>query len=115
MRSSTASVLPVAAATITWALLFPAVLAHGDDDDMSMADAMPMATNQSLPGLEELLPSYVHHPEHKGSLLMHIILMTMAWVFVLPLGKLSPKKTHQKKTKKLLRKEKKTKHRGSHR
>lgn len=92
MRSSATSVLPVAAATIAWALLFPAVLAHGDEDDMSMANAMPMATNQSLPGLEEPLPSYIHHPEHRGSLLMHIALMTLAWVFVLPLGKMSRNK-----------------------
>lgn len=93
MRSPTTSVLPVAAATITWALLLPAVLAHGNDDAMSMSmeGAMPMAANESLPALD-LPPSYVHHPEYRGTLLTHIALMTLAWVFVLPLGTLTTKK-----------------------
>lgn len=87
MRSPTTSVLPVAAATVIWALLLPAALAHGDDDAMSMnmEGAMPMTANESLPALD-LPPSYVHHPEYRGILLTHIALMTLAWVFVLPLG-----------------------------
>lgn len=92
MRSSTTPVLPVAAATLACALFLPAVLAHGDDDamnmDADMAMAMPVAANDSRPSLHDMLPSYVHHPEHRGTLLMHIALMTLAWVFVLPIGKL---------------------------
>lgn len=93
MRSPTTSVLPVAAATITWALLLPAVLAHGDDDatSMSMEGAMPMPANHSSPA-EDLPPSYVHHPEYRGILLAHIALMALAWVFVLPLGMLTRQK-----------------------
>lgn len=87
MRSSTTSFLPVAAATVTWALLLPAVLAHGDDDAMNMDGGMPTGADEPPQPDPELLPSYVHHPDHRGTLLMHIALMTLAWVFVLPIGR----------------------------
>jgi len=32
------------------------------------------------------LPSYVNLSEHSGTMMAHIILMTVAWVFALPIG-----------------------------
>jgi len=62
--------------------LFPAALAHGDEDvDMGGgADALK-------PDPESYPPTYVTHPEHQGLMSTHIAFMTVAWVFVLLPGK----------------------------
>lgn len=70
--------------------MVPVVLAHGDDETMDMGDGMAMPTQAPQPDLD-LPPSYVAHPEHRAVLITHIALMVLAWVFVLPLGKLRDK------------------------
>ncbi|KAJ9157284.1 hypothetical protein NKR23_g403 [Pleurostoma richardsiae] len=58
--------------------LFPAALAHGDEDvDMGGgADALK-------PDPESYPPTSFTHPEHQGLMSTHIAFMTVAWVFVL--------------------------------
>ncbi|OBT68945.1 hypothetical protein VE03_01240 [Pseudogymnoascus sp. 23342-1-I1] len=58
------------------------------DMDMGMTTAgagMPLSTT---PSNETLVvpPSYFRHPEHSHLILAHIALMTVAWVFVLPIA-----------------------------
>jgi hypothetical protein len=74
--------------------LAPATRAHGDDGDMNMetgietagmappSNATMMGSNSTAP----LLPSYFRHPEYSSLMLAHIVLMSLAWIFVLPLG-----------------------------
>jgi hypothetical protein len=66
-------------------LLLPLVGAHGDDDGMKMD--MSMST-PARPVVNETVydPNYFFHPEHRGLMYGHIALMTLAWVFVLPVG-----------------------------
>ncbi|PVH76018.1 integral membrane protein [Cadophora sp. DSE1049] len=62
-------------------------LAHGHDDDMTMnmgepAHAPPPATpsNSAKPD------TYFQYGEHSALMLAHIVLMTIGWVFVLPIS-----------------------------
>ena len=58
------------------------------DMDMEMATAgagMPLGATTSNATLE-VPPSYFRYPEHTHLILAHIALMTIAWVFVLPIG-----------------------------
>lgn len=68
---------------------------HGDDDgeptDMGaamtivMTSALPTATaNSSGPATGG---SYLTHPAMGGTMLGHIVVMTVAWFFMLPIGK----------------------------
>lgn len=83
-------------------VLAPAVLAHGDDEGMDMdmdmggdsmhAGAEPEALaqngtmNGTMNGTAEIIykPTYFAHPEHVGLMYAHILLMTLGWVFALP-------------------------------
>lgn len=81
-----------------WSVLAGAVLldlasvalAHGHDEDAAMDVSSGMTlteahiSNSSVLGL----PSYFRHNENSGLVLAHIVLMSIAWVFVLPLGTL---------------------------
>lgn len=74
----------------------PAVLAHGGDEgaegmDMSsghsgsssdMHEAKPPPSNAP----SSYKPTYFAHPEHVGVIYAHIAVMTVAWVFALPVG-----------------------------
>lgn len=65
----------------------PAVLAHGDDMDMEMdmGAAMDVANTTAEP--EKIYPpTYFAHPEHQSLILAHIVLMTLAWIFALPVA-----------------------------
>jgi hypothetical protein len=72
-------------------LLLPLAAAHGHDEDASMAMGMgmsmaePAAPSPSATA-EPAPPNYFTHPEHRGLMYAHIGLMTLAWVFVLPVG-----------------------------
>lgn len=85
MRSTTRSAFRVAAATAFLGLLLPVVLAHGDDDTMDMGEAVGLAADEPNPDVE-YPPTYFAHPEHRGVLVAHIVLMVLAWVVVLPIG-----------------------------
>ena len=59
--------------------------AHGHDGDMKMdmghSSPEPTATSGSSQPA-----SYFQYGEHSGWIMAHIILMTIAWVFILPIG-----------------------------
>ncbi|KAI5460251.1 hypothetical protein BGZ63DRAFT_386828 [Mariannaea sp. PMI_226] len=86
-RSATALILLIS--------LLPLVVAHGGsgrDDSMSMdMSGGGGHSNQShqvdTPKDEsEYPPSYFSHPDHVGAIYAHIALMTLAWVFILPIA-----------------------------
>lgn len=65
--------------------LLPLALAHGDemDMDMNMDATAPVATSEAS-GDAPL--NYFRLTEHSGLMLAHIVIMTISWVFVLPIG-----------------------------
>ena len=76
--------------TFTSALLFGAtsiVSAHGLDEGkiMDMGNASATMASQDAES-----PTYFHHAEHAGLMTAHIILMTIAWGFILPVGESAP-------------------------
>lgn len=90
MRSPTSS-------TVAGAILLglaSIVVAHGHDEDSNMnmgtaavprpiiSSATSSATTTSVP----VRDTYWTYSEHKGLLTAHIVLMTLAWIFVLPIG-----------------------------
>ncbi|CAK7208740.1 hypothetical protein SCUCBS95973_000204 [Sporothrix curviconia] len=99
MKSTTRSLLTntLFAAALVLAVA-PAVLAHGDDEGMDMdmgsggSGGMDMAeplatTNSTMNGTAIVYkPTYFAHPEHAGLMYAHILLMTLAWVFALPVS-----------------------------
>lgn len=68
--------------------------AHGDESHMAADMDMGMTTtgagvpSSATPSNATLAvpPSYFRHPEHSHLIIAHIALMTIAWVFVLPIG-----------------------------
>lgn len=85
-----------------WSVLIGAVLldlvtvafAHGHDEDASieMSTGMDLseASHPHIYNSTEMgPPSYFRHAEYSGLMLLHIVLMSVAWIFVLPLGSLS--------------------------
>jgi hypothetical protein len=73
--------------------LVSVALAHGHEEDAAMEMSGSMnASKISLPHIynstEMGLPNYFRHTEYSGLMLLHIVLMSIAWVFVLPLGTL---------------------------
>jgi hypothetical protein len=85
-----------------WGVLVGAVLldlasvalAHGHDEDASMEMSSGMNVSEvARPHIfnstEMGPPSYFRHPEYSGLMVAHIVLMSIAWIFVLPLGTLS--------------------------
>jgi hypothetical protein len=74
--------------------LVSVALAHGHDEDASMEMNTCMNLSEVSPphiynSTEMGPPSYFRHSEYSGLILLHIVLMSIAWIFVLPLGTLS--------------------------
>jgi hypothetical protein len=74
--------------------LLPIALAsaHGDDHGASMnMGGMGEMSSHSAPAAsqsaEPIPPSYFRHAEHSGWIYGHIIVMTLTWTVILPLGK----------------------------
>ena len=73
----------------------PPTLAHDDGGHMANpveADASPLPPTVDLHGMNSsvaLPQSYFAHPEGSGLLTAHIVLMVIAWFFILPIGKIS--------------------------
>jgi hypothetical protein len=68
--------------------LVSVVVAHGHDDDEDMSMDMGMGRPEVTKPMDEAVPqTYFNYGEHSGLLLAHILLMTIGWVFVLPIGK----------------------------
>jgi len=67
-------------------LLASRAVAHGHDEAMNMVTpSLPtVVSNSTLPTEPE---SYFQYGEHTGLLAAHILLMTISWVFILPIGK----------------------------
>lgn len=63
---------------------------HGENTAMNMSNGMNLPeahiSNSSIVGPS----SYFRYTKYSGLILAHIILMSIAWIFVLPLGTLSP-------------------------
>ena len=96
LRHIVRSRLALAAALLSLSFRFAA---HGEDgipsSDMAMSSGtggMPSAnaSAQRQPSNVDLFnePSYAGLSQHSGMLLAHVVLMILAWVFVLPLGAL---------------------------
>ena len=68
------------ASTLVLSLL-PVVLAHGGGKEHVEVHTDEPKDNSEYP------PTYFAHPDHVGVIYAHIALMTLAWVFVLPVGK----------------------------
>lgn len=79
------------------ALLGPSWLTLAHDDGGHMAnlvelDASPSPPTLDLPGMNSSVArpqSYFTYPADSGLLTAHIILMVIAWFFILPIGKIS--------------------------
>jgi len=61
--------------------------AHGEEN-MAMDMASAAVDSNSSSSVDMGPPSYFRHPEHSGLMMGHIISMSIAWIFVLPLGEL---------------------------
>jgi len=63
-------------------------VAHGHDEDMNMNMGESSITHPTMTsGANVTLPeTYFRYGEHSGLLAAHIFLMTIAWVFILPIG-----------------------------
>lgn len=88
------SVQPVLAAALLLAALASA-LPHEDHEsmdmsmDMKMDDSMGHNQTAAAPTTDPAMMSYFAYGKHTGTILAHIILMVLAWCFVLPVGKIS--------------------------
>jgi hypothetical protein len=60
-------------------------VAHGHDEDMGMNMA---STEASRPTLSTVASpeTYFNYGEHSGLMMAHIVIMTVCWIFVLPIG-----------------------------
>jgi hypothetical protein len=84
---------PSRIATLAGGLLLAlasAAVAHDHDDDMEISSSMPdmlrptLAASSDVPAPE----TYFNYGEHAGFMTAHILLMTISWVFILPIGAL---------------------------
>ena len=75
--------------------LLPLVFAHGHDSNtgdsvgMAMSEGtshMASVSNINMNSTTPVLPSYFSHSDFSGLMLAHIISMTIAWFFILPIG-----------------------------
>jgi len=75
--------------------LLPLAVAHGHDGDMAMdmniGKGEPSIVRPTIPSEPSNLAnteplSYFQYGEHSGLMFAHILLMTIGWVFVLPIG-----------------------------
>lgn len=89
MGSATTPAFHLIATAAVLGALLPTVLAHGDEGmstEGAMEGAMNMSAQQPGNDTQDYPPSYFSHPEHRGTLVAHVALMVLGWVFVLPLG-----------------------------
>lgn len=89
MRASFHHLSPPPALLVSFIALVTAAYAHGDHEDMAMAPATlgEMASsmvNATATAVAD--SSYFQQHEHSGLIIGHIALMTITWVFVLPIG-----------------------------
>lgn len=76
------SIAAVRHATSTLVLgLLPVVIAHGEHGGHDEI------TPDELKDSSEYPQTYFAHTDHVGVIYTHIALMTLAWVFILPVGK----------------------------
>lgn len=63
-------------------------VAHGHDEDMNMKMGEPSIARPTITsGANVTIPeTYFRYGEHSGLLAAHIFLMTIAWIFILPMG-----------------------------
>ena len=64
----------------------PVVFAHGGDEAMDMEGMISEHSQDPSIDPISLPPSYFSHPNGKGTIYLHITLMSLAWVLVLPVG-----------------------------
>jgi len=81
MKVLASSLLTAAACAVALGLV-PAALAHGDDMNMAKGEV-----DSPLPE-DEYPPTYFALADHRVVIYAHIGLMVLAWVFLLPPGKL---------------------------
>ena len=63
-------------------------LVHGHDDGHGMDMERPKAPHNSDGEVDPYdMPSYAGLDQHHGAILAHIVLMMLAWVVILPLGR----------------------------
>lgn len=63
---------------------------HGGDSVGMFGGAFHVASvsNNTMNSMESMQTSYFSHPEFSGLMLAHIVSMTIAWFFILPIGEL---------------------------
>ena len=72
--------------------LVPRALSHGDSHDFVVAGVGAPKTlyvNSSTNGSKMQEESYFAYPDHGGLMIGHVALMVVAWMLVLPMGKLA--------------------------
>lgn len=86
MRSPTTKYVTFAIAALLG--LASVAVAHGHDEDMNMDMGEPsMARPTITSGVNATVPqTYFRYSEHSGLMMAHIFFMTIAWVFILPIG-----------------------------
>ncbi len=64
-------------------------VAHGHDENMNMDMGEPSIARPIISQAANVTApeSYFRYGEHSGLMMAHIFLMTIAWVFVLPIGR----------------------------
>jgi hypothetical protein len=71
--------------------LISTVIAHGDEHGSHDKAGMDMSGTHPSAGTDEVdkyaLPSYAGLDKHSDMILTHIVLMILAWFFILPIGK----------------------------
>lgn len=75
--------------------LVPVALGHGNDMEMGMEMGMGSGMNMSMgTGMnmtaDSYPPTYFALEDHRAAIFGHISLMVLAWVFMLPAGKMEP-------------------------
>lgn len=71
--------------------LLPVAVAHGHDgEDNNVEMDMTAAESPADMGY-----SYFRHPDHVKLIVAHIALMSIGWIFVLPIGKQTCGDTHR--------------------
>lgn len=65
--------------------------AHGNDGDTRMEMSEPAASRPVVATISSTTvagpQSYFQYGEHNSFLVAHILLMTIGWIFILPIGK----------------------------
>lgn len=70
--------------------LVPLAGAHGQDGEGGMNMDMSMDMDMDVTSTVAAFASYFQHSEHSGLIFAHILLMTVGWIFVLPIGERNP-------------------------